>query len=107
MPVRDSDGNVIGGIGIAVATEDSETMLSNQDKVLQELLALSYDLSSLEEYTNSMRAITHEIANKYFALSGLLEYGKIEEAKAFIAELKDSYLGDWQKIERQDEKKTD
>ncbi|WP_332632509.1 sensor histidine kinase [Halalkalibacter flavus] len=50
----------------------------------KEILQLSDELSKVKEYSDALRAQTHEFANKLNIISGLLQLGKNDEAVLYI-----------------------
>lgn len=60
----------------AVATFRRKTELEN----------VTRELSTIKQYTDGLRAQTHEFTNKLHTISGLLQLNHVEEALAFIRE---------------------
>ncbi|WP_060203775.1 ATP-binding protein [Sporosarcina koreensis] len=59
-----------------------------------EIDLLTKELTSIKQYTNALRAQTHEFSNKLYTILGLLQLGKKEEAIHYI-QLESSLQKSW------------
>ncbi|MED4224991.1 sensor histidine kinase [Neobacillus cucumis] len=71
MPIRDAKGNIAGWVS------------SFRSK--SELYRITQELSQVKQYSEALRAQTHEYSNKLYMISGLIQLKSYQEAIDFIA----------------------
>ncbi|MBT2733244.1 sensor histidine kinase [Bacillus sp. ISL-7] len=71
LPIRDEKGNITGWVS------------SFRSK--SELYRLTQELSQIKQYSEALRAQTHEYSNKLYMISGLIQLQSYQEAIDFIA----------------------
>ncbi|MEK4566304.1 sensor histidine kinase [Alkalihalobacillus sp. FSL R5-0424] len=75
---------IVNQLPLYEETEIIGAIASFRDKT--EMIHLVETLSEVKQYSDDLRAHTHEYTNKLYVLMGLLELGEVKEAVAFIKE---------------------
>ncbi|WP_158866121.1 sensor histidine kinase [Leifsonia sp. AG29] len=84
--VTDDDVLVVNRMPVTLAGRPHGAVVTLQDRT--EVTGLTRELDGERSFTESIRAQQHEFANRMHAVSGLLELGRIEEAKQYLDEIR-------------------
>ena len=73
-------------IGVLLGTDGHYGGKVASFQVRSDLQELIHTLSEVQQYSQGLRAQTHEYTNKLYAISGWMQLGHLDKAKQFIHE---------------------